>query len=291
MIPGASGRFRSSTGAWVLRAGAILTTALLSLMIVAVVIGSRGFFGRVSLVHFLFSAEWRPASGSLGARSFIGASMRTAFIAILWAVPGSVALGLSISDYARDTSRQRYRVILDILTAIPAVVYGVFALMFVNPLLQALLGPDRLQPFNTLSAGLVLGVFITPYTTALVSTVLRKGRSGMRTAAMALGATRAETILRVVLPDALPGLLSVVVLAFTRALGESIIMGMVAGSGPRATANPLLAAETMTGFLLRRGSGGEDAVFLFGSVLFVLTVLLYLLGDWFGRRRPGKELR
>ncbi len=223
-----------SIGVIFLRFGALLSVFLLALLVFVMAGGAIRFFreGNVPFGEFLFKAAWNPQTGAYGARAFIGASLRTALIAVLFAVPWSLALALYISDYAPDDSKRRFRLIQEILSSIPAVIYGLFALMFVTPLLQGIFGEGRVQPYNTLSAGLVLGIFLTPYVTGLLASALEETQADIRTAAMALGATKAETLLRIVLPNALPGFFSAVLLGFARALGESIIVGMAAGAGP-----------------------------------------------------------
>lgn len=282
-----------SFGVLLLRFGALLSIILLTLLVIVMAGGAIRFFcgSEVGIGEFLFQASWNPRTGSYGARAFIGASLRTAVIAILFAVPWSLALGLYISDYAPENSKRRFRFIQDTLSSIPAIIYGLFALMFVTPLLQGIFGEGRVQPYNTLSAGLVLGIFITPYTTGLLASVLEGKGTDIRFSAMALGATKAEVLIRIVIPDALPGLFSAVLLGFVRALGESIIVGMAAGAGPRQTRDLLVAAETITGFLLRTGSGGQDVIFAFGTLLFLVTIVLNLLGDRISRIVTTEELR
>ena len=267
--------------------------ALFALLVIVMAAGATRFFRseEARIGAFLFGAPWNPRTGSFGARAFIGASLRSAFIAVLLAVPWSLALGLYMSDFAPERSKKRFRFIQEILSSLPAVIYGLFALMFVTPVLQELFGTGNVQPYNTLSAGVVLGIFLTPRVTGMIASALEGGPADIRTAAMALGATKAETLIRIVLPNAFPGIASAVLVGFARALGESIIVGMAAGAGPRRTLNPLLAAETVTGFLLRTGSGGQDALFAFGTFLFLVVIALNIAGDRVSRRSVAEELR
>ncbi|MDF1567685.1 MAG: ABC transporter permease subunit [Spirochaetaceae bacterium] len=280
-------------GSLVLRVGSGLTFFLLVLMVVVLTDGSVRFFRTesVSLFSFIFGLSWQPELGMYGAGAFFWATLRISGLAALLALPGSLILGLFLSDYARPEARKRYRLILDVLSSIPAVIYGLFALMFVTPLLQQLLGINRVQPYNALSASLILGLFITPYMTRLMTEALTKNGADVRRAAMALGATRFEMLTRLIIPEVGPGLASAFILGFSRAVGESIIVGMVSGSGPAATSNPLLPAETVTGYLLRAGSNGRDVVFAFGAILFAITLGLNIFGDQVSQRRIVEVLR
>jgi phosphate transport system permease protein len=286
-------RIGPTIGSLILRVGSGLTFFLLVLMVVVLTDGSVRFFRTesVSLFGFLFGLSWQPELGMYGAGAFFWATLRISGLAALLALPGSLILGLFISDYARPESRRRYRLILDALSSIPAVIYGLFALMFVTPVLQQLLGTNRVQPYNALSASLMLGVFITPYMTRLVTDALTNNSGEVRSAAMALGATRFEMLIRLIIPEVAPGLASAFILGFSRAVGESIIVGMVSGSGPLATSNPLLPAEAVTGYLLRAGSSSRDVVFAFGAILFAITLGLNILGDRVARRRFVEVLR
>ena len=278
-------------GAWTLRFGAMISTLTLSLLIGILFVPAVRFLfsDGVTLGGFLFGSPWFPEGGSWGAGAFFGATLQTSALAMLVAVPGSLVLSIYLSEYSSPVMRQRSLAILDILAAVPAVLYGLFALMFVTPILQQLLGADRVQPYNTLAAALMLGLFITPYVTSLMTQPLASAERGKRRAALALGATRVESLARIVLPDALPGLLSAAVLGFSRALGESIIVGMAAGLGPSPGVHLFKSAETVTGFILRTGSGGDGAVYAFGAILFLLTVTLNFLGDRMGSVSSGRE--
>ena len=280
-------------GSLVLQVGSGLTFFMLVLMVAVLTDGSFRFFRTesISLFNFIFGLSWQPELGMYGAGAFFWATLRISGLAALLAFPGSLILGLFLSDYAQPEAVRRYRLILDVLSSIPAVIYGLFALMFVTPLLQQLFGTNRVQPYNALSASLMLGVFITPYMTRLMREALTKNGAAVRRAAMALGATRFETLTRLIIPEVGPGLVSAFILGFSRAVGESIIVGMVSGSGPLATSNPLLPAEAVTGYLLRIGSSGRDVVYAFGAILFTVTLGLNILGDKVAQHRVVEVLR
>ena len=279
-------RFAHRAGAFALRAGALFTTLILSLLILVHLSAS---------VHSLASrgTVLLPARGSLlSSAALLQASIRISAMSVLFAAPGSFILALYISEYADPRGRRFYLTILEITASVPVAVFGLFALMFVTPTLQALLGAHRVQPYNTLSAALVLGIFLTPAVTNSMAAAMGRSRGILRRAALALGATRAEAMMRIVVPNALPGIAAALITGFSRAFGEAVVVGMVAGSVPNITANPFKAAETLGAFILRGGGGSRPAgLYTMGSLLFILVLALNLLGEWSARRYRLEELR
>jgi phosphate transport system permease protein len=202
------------------------------------------------------------------------------------ALPLGLAVAIYLSEYASARMRATLKPVLEVLAGIPTVVYGYFALTFMTPLLRRLIGPDIVQIYNTASAGLVMGVLILPLVTSMSEDALHAVPRNLREAALGLGATRLETALQVVLPGALSGIGAAVIVAMSRAIGETMIVAIAAGAGPAFTVNPFRAAETMTGHIVRI-SGGDlsygsidyQSIFAVGLMLFLLTLALNVVSD------------
>ena len=181
--------------------------------------------------------------------------------------------------------------ILEVLSGIPTVVYGYFALTFMTPLLRGLLGADTVQIYNTASAGIVIGILILPFVSSMGEDALSAVPRSLREAAYAMGATRWETAVQVVVPAALSGLAAALIVSVSRAIGETMVVAIAAGAGPNLTLNPFVAAETMTGHIVRI-SGGDlsydsidyNSIFAIGLVLFLMTLGLNILSQRIVRR-------
>ncbi|MFN2221738.1 MAG: phosphate ABC transporter permease subunit PstC [Chloroflexota bacterium] len=244
------------------------------------------FFGSpgVSLVEFLTTTSWIPAIGEFGVWPLVTATLMVSTIAMLVALPLGLATAIYLSEYASPRARGILKPILEILAGIPTVVYGYFALTFMTPLLRAIFGVDTVQIFNTASAGIVVGILIIPLVTSLSEDALHAVPNSLRQAAYGLGATKLETSLRVIVPAALSGITAAFVVAISRAVGETMIVAIAAGAGPKFTFNPFESAETMTGHIVRI-SGGDlsydsidyDSIFAIGLLLFLMTLLLNII--------------
>jgi len=247
------------------------------------------FFGSpaVSIAEFLTGTTWQPAIGQFGIWPLVNATLMTSTIAMLVALPLGLAVALYLSEYATPPARGTLKPILEVLAGVPTVVYGYFALTAMTPLLRSLLGRDVVSIYNTASAGLVMGILILPLVTSMSEDALSSVPRSLREAAYGLGATKLETSLKVVLPAALSGIAAAVVVAISRAIGETMIVAIAAGAGPALTFNPFQPAETMTGHIARI-SGGDlsydsidyNSIFAIGLVLFVITLTLNLVSRW-----------
>ncbi len=214
----------------------------------------------------------------------VTATVITSFIAMLVALPFGLSAAIYLSEYASSTVRKTVKPILEILAGVPTVVFGYFALTFMTPLLRAILGNDNVQIYNMLSAGLVMGIMILPLVCSMSEDALHAVPRSLRDAAYGVGATKVETTLKVVVPAALSGIIAAFILAVSRAIGETMIVAIAAGSGSNFTFNPLKAAETMTGYIARI-SGGDiaydtpeyDAIFAIGFLLFIMTLAMNLI--------------
>jgi len=246
---------------------------------------------RVSLLEFFTGTDWNPQLGRFGILPLVSATLMTSFIAMLVALPLGLSAAIYLSEYATARARRTLKPILEVLAGVPTVVYGYFALSFMTPLLRQLLGIDRVEIYNTASAGLVIGVLIIPLVSSMSEDALSAVPRSMREAAYGLGATKLETALKVVFPAALSGITAAVIVAISRAIGETMIVAIAAGAGAAMAFNPLQAAETMTGHIVRI-SGGDisydsidyNSIFAIGMLLFIMTLALNILSQRIVRR-------
>lgn len=251
------------------------------------------FFGtpEVSLVEFFTNTTWQPAIGEFGILPLMTATLMTSAIAMLVALPLGLCAAIYLSEYASSRVRKILKPILEVLAGVPTVVYGYFALTFVTPGLRHLLSPDTVSIYNMASAGLVMGVMILPLISSMSEDALSSVPRSLREGAYGLGATRLETATRIVVPAALSGIIAAFVVGISRAVGETMIVALAAGAGPRFTFNPFQSAETMTGHIARI-SGGDlsyntidyNSIFAIGLTLFVMTLALNILSRKLVRR-------
>jgi len=251
------------------------------------------FFGdpESSLVEFLTTTTWQPSIGKFGVLPLMNAALMTSFFAMLIALPLGLSAAIYLSEYARPRARSILKPILEVLAGVPTVVYGYFALTFMTPLLRLIFGQGTVEIYNTLSAGLVMGIMILPIVSSMSEDALSAVPRSLREAAYGLGATRFETAIQVVVPAALSGLVAAFIIGISRAVGETMIVAIAAGAGPNFTFNPFQAAETMTGYIARI-SGGDlgydtpdyNSIFAIGLVLFIMTLALNLISRRLARR-------
>ena len=240
----------------------------------------------VTLGKFLGTTKWQPGIGQYGIWALVSATLVTSFVAIFISLPLGLAAAIYLSEYASFKSRSILKPILEVLAGIPTVVYGYFALLFVTPILKAIFG-DQHQVYNMLSAGIVMGIMILPLISSMSEDALSAVPRSLREAAYAMGATKVETSLQVVVPAALSGIGAALIVGISRAVGETMIVAVASGSGPNFSFNPLDAAETMTGHIARI-SGGDlsynsidyTSLFAIAMMLFLLTLVLNLISQW-----------
>lgn len=251
------------------------------------------FFGdpNISVIGFLTGTEWQPKIGKFGVLPLVTSTMITSLIAMVVALPLGLTTAVYLSEYASPKTRSILKPILEILAGVPTVVYGYFALTFMTPLLRGIFGADTVDVYNMASAGLVMGIMILPLISSMSEDALRAVPGSLREAAYGLGATRLETTVRVVIPAALSGIVAAFIIGVSRAVGETMIVTVAAGSGPNLTFNPFEAAETMTGYIARI-SGGDlayntpdyNSIFAIGLLLFLITLGLNILSRTVSRR-------
>ena len=246
---------------------------------------------RVSFLGFFARTKWNPQIGDFGILPLVNATLMTSSIAMLVALPLGLSVAIYLSEYASDRARRTLKPILEVLAGIPTVVYGFFALMFVTPLLRTILGADTVEIYNTASAGIVIGILILPLVSSMSEDALSAVPRSLREAAYALGATKIETAVKVVVPAAFSGIAAAFIVAISRAIGETMIVAIAAGAGSKFTFNPFKAAETMTGHIVRI-SGGDlsydsidyNSIFAIGLTLFLMTLTLNIISRRIVRR-------
>ncbi len=280
---------------WVLRACAGVSV-LVPVGIVSILsIETIQFFREVPPFEFLFGTVWTPLffQESFGVLPLVAGTLLVAAIAMAVALPAGLLTAVYLSEYAPSNVRRGVKPVLEVLAGLPTVVYGYFALFVVTPFLQQWI--PGLSGFNALSPGLVMGVMILPLVSSLSEDALQGVPRGLRDASRALGATRLQTTVGVVLPAAWSGISAAAVLAVSRAVGETMIVAIAAGQQPRLTLNPLVAIETMTAYIVQISLGDTPAgtlayrtIFAVGMLLFIGTLFLNLVSNWLrGRYREA----
>jgi phosphate transport system permease protein len=249
------------------------------------------FFGeeQVTLYDFFFTTTWQPAIGKFGIWSLVNATLLVSAIAMLVSLPLGLMVAIFLSEYASSRLRGILKPILEVLAGIPTVVYGYFALTFMTVILRGIFGQETVQIYNTASAGIVVGILILPLVASMAEDALSAVPRALREASYGLGATKLETATRVVLPAATSGVAAAFIVAISRAVGETMIVAIAAGAGPRPApfVNPFISAETMTGHMVRI-SGGDlsyasidyESIFAIGLMLFFLTLTLNIVSRY-----------
>jgi phosphate transport system permease protein len=247
----------------------------------------------VSLWEFFTKTVWQPAIGEFGIIPLIYATLFTSLIAMIVAVPLGIGAAIYLSEYASERVRSILKPTLELLAGVPTVVYGYFALTFVTPILRNIFGRETVDIYNTLSAGIVVGVLILPLIATLSEDALSSVPSSLRQAAFGLGATKLETSVRIVLPAALSGIIAAAIIGMSRAVGETMVVALAAGASPNFYWPPdaFKPAETMTGHIARISSGDLSygtidykSLFAIGLVLFFITLVLNILSRYVVRR-------
>ncbi len=249
------------------------------------------FFGEVSIVEFLTGTLWTPLfePKHFGVLPLVAGTLMVTTISLLVAVPIGLLTATFLSEYASERLRRLLKPVLEILAGIPTVVYGYFALTYVTPLLQRVF--PQIIVFNALSAGLVMGIMIIPMVSSLSEDAMIAVPKSLREGAYALGSQKHEVALKIVFPSALSGIIASVILAISRAIGETMIVSIAAGSTPKLTLNPLESIQTMTGYITQIslgeapfGSLEYNTLFAVGLTLFVMVVIVNTLGNWATKR-------
>jgi phosphate transport system permease protein len=274
----------------------LLSAAAASILVTAGIIfvlvrETLHFFSEVGVLEFLTGTVWTPlfASKQFGVLPLVAGTVLVSAIAIGVALPAGLLSAIYLSEYASPRMRRTLKPFLEILAGIPSVVYGYFALLFVTPLLQRVI--PELGSSNALSAGIVMGIMILPMVASLSEDALHGVPEKLREGSYALGATRAETIVRVLLPAAFSGISAAVILATSRAIGETMIVVIAAGQQPQLTLNPLDQVQAMTAYIVQVSLGDTPAgtieystIFAVGALLFAGTFTLNAISLWLRER-------
>jgi len=267
-----------------------------SIAITAGIVGILGyeslvFFRHVPLSQFLTDTQWTPLfeDAHYGILPLVSGTLVTACVALGLALPVGTISAIYLSEYAPHRMREIVKPFLELLSAVPTVVFGYFALLFVTPLLQKII--PGLPGFNMLSAGLVIGVMIIPYVTSISEDAMRAVPMHLREASYAMGATRLQTSVRVVIPAALSGVASAYILGFSRAIGETMVVAIAAGMQPNLTWKPTEQASTITAYIVQvslgdlpHGSIGYQTIFAAGLTLMLMTLVFNIAGFILRRR-------
>jgi phosphate transport system permease protein len=252
---------------------------------------SWSFFSHVPIVSFLTDTQWTPlfSDAHFGIMVLLSGTLTSSAVALAIAIPLGTIIAIYLSEFAGHKTRETLKPVLELLSGVPTIIYGYFALLFVTPLLQKLI--PGLPGFNVLSAGLVMGIMIIPYVSSLSEDAMRAVPMSLREGSYAMGATRFQTAVNVVFPAALSGIAAAYILGVSRAVGETMILAVAAGMQPNLTLNPLEPAATITSYIVQvalgdlpHGSVGYQTIFAAGLTLMLITLFFNLMGFWLRRR-------
>ncbi|MCX7147126.1 MAG: phosphate ABC transporter permease subunit PstC [Sulfuritalea sp.] len=249
------------------------------------------FFETVPLSDFLFDTQWTPLfdDAHYGIMVLLSGTITSSAVALLVAIPLGTIIAIYLSEFSGFKVREIAKPFLELLGGVPTIVYGYFALTFVTPLLQKIY--PALPGFNLLSAGLVMGIMIIPYVASLSEDAMRSVPMALREGSYAMGATRLQTALWVVMPAATSGIASAYILGISRAVGETMILAVAAGMQPNLSFNPAEPGATITSYIVQvalgdlpHGSIGYQTIFAAGLTLLLMTLMFNLLGYWLRKR-------
>lgn len=277
---------------WILFAIAGVSVLTTLGIVFTLIFETMTFFSRVSLFDFITGTKWYPFSienPNYGILPLISGTLKITGIAVLVAVPIGLASAIYLSEYATDRSRRFIKPILEVLAGIPTIVYGFFALTFVTPFLKNFM--PELSIFNALSPGIVVGVMIIPMIASLSEDAMSSVPNSIREGALAMGATKLEVAIKVVLPAAVSGIVASVVLAISRAIGETMIVTVAAGATPSLSWNLTDSIQTMTSYIVQVSTGDAGygttiyySIYAVGFTLFLFTLAMNLLAQYISKR-------
>ena len=271
-------------------------SAVFSVVITLSIVGillyeSYGFFEEVSLKEFFTETQWTPlfSNPKFGILPLIMGTLLTTAIALLVALPLGLITAVYLSEYAPYRVKEALKPVLELLAAVPTVVYGYFALLFLTPILQKFI-PD-LSGFNALSPGIIMGIMIIPYVSSVSEDAMMAVPMHIREGSYAMGATKLQTAFRVVIPSAFSGIAAAFIIGVSRAIGETMVVAIAAGGQPNFTANPLEPVQTLTAYIvavslgdLPHGTVEYKTIFAAGITLFFMTLGFNILGFWLRKR-------
>lgn len=270
---------------------AVLSVAIMLAIIAMLLKESIVFFQQVSIWQFLTDTQWTPLfdDAHYGILPLVSGTVVSSVIALLVALPTGTIIAIYLSEFAPFTVREAAKPFLEMLGGIPTVVYGYFALLFVTPLLQSIF--PELPGFNLLSAGLVMGIMIIPYVSSMTEDAMRAVPMNLREGSYAMGGTRLQTAIRVVMPAAFSGIAAAYILGISRAVGETMVVAIAAGMQPNLTWNPMEPAATITAYIVQvslgdlpHGSIGYQTIFAAGLTLLTITLIFNIIGHVLRKR-------
>jgi phosphate transport system permease protein len=268
---------------------AVFTTVAISFILVY---ESIDFFETVSVWEFLTNTAWSPlfANPQYGVLPLVSGTVTVTAIALVVAIPMGTIIAIYLSEFASHRTRETVKPALELIAAVPTIVFGYFALLFLTPLLQATILPD-LPGFNMLVPGIVVGISTIPTIASLAEDAMRAVPMSLREGAYAMGSNKMQTAIDVVMPSAISGVVAAYVLAAARAVGETMVVAIAAGQNANFTFNPMEAAATLTAYIaqvslgdLEHGSIAYRSIFAVGLVLMVMTLILNVAGHFLRRR-------
>jgi len=276
-----------------LRVAALLSIAITIGIVLSLLGPALDFFGQVPVLDFLTGTSWRPnlAPQQYGVLPLVGGTLMTTLVGLAVAVPFGLGAAMYLSEYAKPRTRRRLKPVLELLAGVPSVVYGFFALQFITPVVLRGWFGINVDFTNALAAGLVLGIMIIPTVASLSEDAMSAVPHALRQGSLAMGANRMQTTLRVVFPAAISGIAAAIVLGLSRAVGETMIVALAAGSQPNLSFNVGEGMQTMTGYIAATASG-ESAVgslsyntlFAVGLLLFAITLVINIISIALVRR-------
>jgi phosphate transport system permease protein len=280
---------------WVIRVVLFLAAALSVLItgsiVYILVYESVLFFQQVSILDFLTDTEWTPVFDNprFGIMTLVSGTLMTTFIGLLVAIPAGTVLAIYLSEFAHQRVRETLKPILELLAGVPTVAFGYFALFFLTPIFQIFI--PGLSGFNLLVPGIVIGIMILPYIVSVAEDAMRAVPNPLREGAYALGFTRLQTALGVVIPGAFSGVTAAYLLGMSRAVGETMVVAIAAGQQARLAYNPLEGAATITAYIVQISLGdvphnslAYQTIFAAGLTLFLITLTFNLIAFWLRRK-------
>jgi phosphate transport system permease protein len=249
------------------------------------------FFRQVSLFDFLTETEWTPVfeNPRFGIITLVSGTFMTTFIGLVVAIPAGTILSIYLSEFAGSRTREIIKPVLELLAGVPTVAFGYFALFFLTPIFQLFI--PGLSGFNLLVPGIVIGIMILPYIVSVAEDAMRAVPDSLREGAFALGFTRFQTALRVVIPGAFSGVTAAYLLGMSRAVGETMVVAIAAGQQARIAINPLEGAATITAYIVQISLGDLPhnslaylTIFVAGLTLFLMTLCLNLVAFWLRKK-------
>ncbi|MCU5745553.1 phosphate ABC transporter permease subunit PstC [Staphylococcus sp. SQ8-PEA] len=249
------------------------------------------FFTRVPITEFLFSMEWSPfgSKPSYGIWALVLGTLKITVIAALIAVPIGLGAAVYLSEYASPMAKKIIKPTLELLSGIPTIVFGFFALTFVTPLLRSIF--PAINSFNSISPGIVVGIMIIPLISSMSEDAMSSVPNKVREGALGMGATKFEVARKVIMPAATSGIMASIVLAISRAIGETMIVSLAAGSTPNSSLDLTNSIQTMTGYIVQVATGDATfgsttyySIYAVGFTLFLFTIIMNLVSHWITRR-------